>query len=56
MNLVNTLSIIKKLEEWSEKFKKFITDNYSNPVLWVGILVFGILLFKVLYSGLNKNE
>lgn len=56
MNLVGTLSIMKKLQEWSDKFKDFIMKNYSNPILWVGILVFGILLFKVLYGGLNKNE
>ena len=54
-NYVVTLSVIDKLKEWSDKFKDFIMNNYGNPILWVAILVFGILLYKVLYSGLNKN-
>ncbi len=54
--MVNYLDIMKTLEEWSDKFKDFIMKNYSNPILWVAILAFGILLFKTLYSGLNKNQ
>ena len=56
MNIVYALDILKKLDEWSSKFEEWITDNYSNPILWVGILAFGILLFKVLYDGLNKKD
>ena len=56
MNYISVLSIMDKLKEWSDKLKQFVNDNYSNPLLWVGILAFGIILFKVLYSGLNKNE
>jgi hypothetical protein len=47
---------MEKLDEWSKKFENWITDNYNNPILWVGILAFGILLFKVLYDGLNKKQ
>ena len=55
-NYIEVLGIMDKFKEWSDKFKDFIMNNYGNPVLWVAILVFGILLFKVLYSGLNKNN
>lgn len=55
-NYIEVLGIMDILKEWSDKFKDFITKNYSNPILWVSILAFGILLFKVLYSGLNKNN
>lgn len=54
--MVYYLGIMDTLEKWSEKFKDFIMDNYGNPILWVAILAFGILLFKTLYSGLNKNQ
>lgn len=56
MKLFYTLTIMEKLDEWSKKFENWITDNYNNPILWVGILAFGILLFKVLYDGLNKKQ
>ncbi len=54
-NLVNVLDIIKTLEEWSDKLKAWIFDNYNNPVLWVGIVVVGVLFFKVMFSTLNKD-
>ena len=41
-----TLDIMKKLEEWSGKLEEWITKNYANPLLWVGILIFGVILLK----------
>lgn len=49
------MDLMKTLEEWSDKLRAIIVDNYNNPILWVSILGFGILLFKVLYSTLNKD-
>ncbi len=54
-NLVYTMSIMKTLEEWSEKLKSWIMENYSNPLLWVGILVVGIVFFKTMFGTLNKD-
>lgn len=49
------MSIFSKLEEWSEKIKSFIFDNYSNPLLWVGILAVGLFLFATMFASLNKD-
>lgn len=49
------MDLFKVLEEWSEKLRAIVVDNYNNPILWVSILAFGILLFKILYSTLNKD-
>lgn len=54
-NLISVLSIFSKLQEWSDKFKSWIMDNYSNPILWVGILGGGFLFYKIMYGALNKD-
>lgn len=51
----DVLTIMSKLEEWSEQLRAWIKDNYSNPILWVGILVVAFIFFKVLFDTLNKN-
>lgn len=56
MNFVYVLDIIKTLEVWSEKLKGWIMDNYGNPLLWVGILGFGILLLKVVFGTIDKDN
>ena len=54
-NLVNVMSIMSKLQEWSDQLKNWIFDNYNNPLLWVGILVVAFVFFKVMFGTLNKN-
>lgn len=49
------MDFIGTIQKWSDKLRAIIVDNYSNPILWVSILAFGILLFKVLYSTLNRD-
>ncbi len=49
------LSIMSKLEEWSEAIKAWIFENYSNPLLWVGIVIGGVVIFKTLFTVLNKD-
>ena len=56
MNLVEVLSIWEKLEEWSEGLKQWIFANYSNPLLWIGIVGGGFLIFKAVFSALNTDR
>lgn len=56
MNYMVALDIMKKLEEWSGKLEEWITKNYANPLLWVGILIFGVLLLKVILNSVNKGQ
>ena len=49
------LNLWDKLSEWSEGLKAWIFDHYNNPLLWVGIIVVGFLIFKAVFSTLNKD-
>jgi hypothetical protein len=56
MNLFQVLSVWEKLEEWSEGLKQWIFANYSNPLLWIGIVGGGFLIFKAVFSALNTER
>lgn len=56
MNMIQILSLWKTLEEYSNKFRDWIFANYSNPLLWIGLVVGGFLIFKGVYSTLNKEK
>lgn len=56
MNLMYSLDILKTLEDWSAKLEEWITNNYGNPLLWVGILAVGVVFLRVVLMGMNKNE
>jgi cytochrome b len=49
------LGIWQWLEEQSVKFRDWIAQHYNNPLLWVGILVIGFLVFRSVYGALNKD-
>ncbi len=49
------LGLWDTLNNWSLQFKNFIFDNSDNPLLWIGIVVIGFLLFKVVFNSLNKD-
>ena len=49
------LTIWSKLNEWSEALKAWIFDNYSNPLLWIGIIVGGMCIFFATYNALHKD-
>lgn len=55
MRTMQVLGIWTWLEEQSVKFRDWITQNYNNPILWVGIVVIGFLVFKSVFSTLNKD-
>ena len=55
MNSVYLLDILKTLEEWSDKLEAWLDKHYGNPILWVGIVVVGLVLFKTVFSSLNKD-
>ena len=56
IQLVQFLSLWEKMEEWADSFREWIQKNYANPLLWIGILVFAFVLFRSLYSTLNKGD
>ncbi|MBR2840941.1 MAG: hypothetical protein IKF01_03630 [Bacilli bacterium] len=50
------LSISGKIEELIKPFKKFILDNYENPIMWFAFILIGIAIFSIVYSTLHPNE
>lgn len=50
------ISIFDDLDKAIEPVEKFIVDNYSNPLLCIGLFV-GLFLFaKFIYSSLQKEK
>ena len=47
--------VIKVITSLSEKFKDFIIDNGTNPVLWMVLFFGGVLIFWTVYNSLHKN-
>lgn len=50
------ISIFDDLNEAVKPVENFIEKNYSNPLLWIGLLVGLFLLAKVIYSALQKEK
>ena len=50
------LSVVDKLNEWAESFRNFIQSYYSNPLLWIGLFLAGIVLFYITYGALHRDR
>ena len=53
------LNIFTDISEWftkvTEPVKEFIIENTRNPILWVGIILVGLIIFEITYKALNKK-
>lgn len=49
------LTIMDTLNDWNEGIKDFFLKYGDNPILWIGLFGFGLLVFFVTYSTLHKN-
>jgi len=47
--------IWNKLNEIGEGVKNFFLDNGRNPILWIGIIIIGLVLFEFVYKKLSKD-
>lgn len=56
MNMWQFLSLWSTLEDYSNKLKEWIFANYSNPLLWIGLVGGGFLIFKAVFSALNTEK
>ena len=56
MNWIQILSLWETLEEYSNKLRDWIFANYSNPLLWIGLVGGGFLIFKAVFSALNTER
>lgn len=49
-------NIIEELTKQMEEFKNFILQHRDNPLLWLGMFVLGIVVFKSVYRALQKEK
>jgi len=53
------LSIWSNISNWFtdffDKVKDFLLDNSRNPVLWIGFVILGLLIFEFTYKALHKD-
>ena len=50
------LSFYEQMQQWGSQIKDFILENGNNPLLWIGLFLGGLLIFKVVFYALNKNK
>lgn len=48
--------IFDKINEFAEPVKNWLIENDDNPLLWLGILIGGLLLFYFAYLALRKEH
>lgn len=52
---MNILNFVDTIDEWISPFKKFISDNYGNPLMWFGFILIGIAVFSIVFGALHRN-
>lgn len=50
------LSIIDTLNEWVKPVEDFILKHGTNPFLWLGLFLTGVLIFSIVYGALHKDN
>ena len=53
---MNVLDIMDDLNHKLEPFKKWILENQDNPIIWLGLFIFGLFLFNFTYNALQKEK
>lgn len=49
-------NIWESLEKASEEVKNWIIAHQSNPLLWVGLFLLGLVVFFVTYNALQREK
>lgn len=50
------LNIVDSLNKWSNELKEMMIVVGDNPLFWLGAFVFGLIVFSITASILNKNN
>lgn len=50
------LSIIDTLNKWVQPVEDFFLEHGSNPLLWLGLFLAGVLIFSIVYGALHKHD
>lgn len=49
-------NIWESLQKGSESIKNWIIAHQSNPLLWVGLFLLGLVVFFVTYNALQREK
>lgn len=41
--------------EFSEPVREFLLGNGRNPILWIGLVIVGLIVFEILFRVLHKD-
>ena len=50
------LSLWDSINKVAENFKEWIIKNGTNPFLWIGLFLLGLLIFAITYKALQKEK
>lgn len=50
------LNIIESLETAGDRVKAFLIDSEQNPIVWMGLFIFGLVVFFFTYNALHKEK
>lgn len=50
------LDIMETLNKWGDQIKVWAIDASKNPFFWLALFLLGVLIFKLVYDALNKNN
>lgn len=52
---MRSLNVMDRIGDKIEYIREWFYANHDNPLLWAGIFVVGIAIFKISYNYLNKD-
>ena len=52
---MNILNFVDTINEWIEPFKRFVSNNHDNPMMWLGFILIGIAVFSIAFGALHRS-
>lgn len=49
-------TFVEWLTRLIKPFRAWVEANYTNPLLWIGLVVLGLAIFGFTYNALNKER
>lgn len=49
-------NIWESMQKAADSAKEWIIDHQSDPILWIGLFLLGLLIFFVTYNALQREK
>ncbi|MCM1370834.1 MAG: hypothetical protein NC181_02960 [Clostridium sp.] len=50
------LDIMDTLNKWGDQIKVWAVEAGKNPFFWLAFIVAGCLIFRIIFTALNKDR